>query len=220
MTNDALSRIEASFTAWCMAEPPDEQSFGAAQHVPDCQDAACAVVRPAFPILEVHAQCSGDIALVPVALFWPTAVRGPTRRLRTTLHRAWELAVALRYELLVSPDPVPAASELFDDHVIRLPMSPGVVNSRADVHTALTRTVGAIGWGVTDGRTAFPALAETVARVSSLVLLDLLGVDVRWDALIWHSKTARQLKKEEVEAARATLHAAVSRLARVAGADA
>ncbi len=215
MTNPARTAIEESFLAWTRAIRGATRRHATFRHRHGCPVESCETLTPDFPVLRVQVSCTGSDALAGAALSWPRAVRGRTRHLAWALDDAWVIGAAFGYGLYVSPEPVPAARELFDDHIIRLPMSPGIVASRAEVRVALTRTVGALGWGLTDGRRAFPALAETVAGVSSLVLLDFLGVEIRWSALGWDRSIARSVTTEEVKAARQKLDAAIARLGRV-----
>lgn len=215
MTNPALAAIEESFLAWSRATLGSARGYGIFRHRRGCQVASCATITPDFPALRVHVSCTGSDALVAVTLSWPRAVRGRTRRLRRALDDAWIVAVALGYGLYVSPEPVPSARELFDDRFIRLPMSPGIVASRAEVRVALTRTVGALGWGLTDGRRAFPALAETVAGAVALTLLEGLGVEIRWERLSWNADGAPIVADGDVTAARSAMTSATARLQRV-----
>lgn len=97
--------ITDAFARWATAVPDDASPRLPDLHAPGCHAEGCGRLRSAFPALEVAAWCSDSVALLAVALSWPRAVRGRTRRLRRALDDAWIVAVALGYRLYVSPSP-------------------------------------------------------------------------------------------------------------------
>lgn len=211
MSNLSLPAIEQSFSSWVAAmsrpdQPPDDED-----HVEGCEAEDCTVFESDFPAVLAQRSCTEAVSLWPVGLWWPSAIRGRTRTLRIALRKAERLAGALGLSILVAPDPPPSSRELFEEHVIRLPVAPRTARSREDVRRALSRTLGAIGYVLTDGR-VHSELASTAAGVVSLVGLDLLGVDLRWSAVRWDASTSKRATAEEVEAMRHVIALAVRRL--------
>lgn len=211
MTNPALFAIEQSFNAWVAVMPRPDQPPVDERQSESCEADSRTTFDSAFPAILAQLPCPKDARLWPVGLWWPSAIRGRTRTLRTALRKAERLAGALGLTIHVAADPPPSSRELFDEHVIRLHVAPRAARSRDDVRRALSRTLGAIGCVLTDGR-VHSELASTAAGVVSLVGLDLLGVDLRWSAVRWDASTSKRATAEEVEAMRRVIALAVRRL--------
>ena len=211
MSHLALSAIEQSFNAWVVAMPRPDQPPDDERHVEACEAESCAEFDSTFPAILARTPCTEGVSLWPVALWWPSAIRGRTRALRVALRRAERLAGALGLAISVATEPPLSSRELFEGHVIRLPVSPRAARSREDIRRTLSRTLGAIGYVLTDGR-VHSELASTAAGVVALVGLDLLGVELRWSAVRWDASTSKRATAEEVEAMRHVIALAVRRL--------
>lgn len=211
MTNPALSAIEQSFNAWVAVMPRPDQPPVDERHSESCEADSRTTFDSAFPAILAQLPCTKDVSLWPVGLWWPSAIRGRTRTLRIALRKAERLAGAIGLTILVAPDPPPSSRELFEGHVIRLPVAPRTARSREDVRRALSRTLGAIGYVLTDGR-VHSELASTAAGVVALLGLNLLGVELRWSAVRWDASTSKRATAEEVEAMRQVIALAVRRL--------
>ncbi len=59
-------------------------------------------------------------------------------------------------------------------------------------------------------------LTATAAGVTALVLLDLLGVQIKWAALRWDASTTTQVARAETRDARERVRKAANRLTRLA----
>lgn len=212
MLNLGLSAIEQSFNSWVAAMPRPDQPPDDKDHVEGCEIEYCSAFESAFPAILARKTCTETVSLLPVGLWWPSAIRGRTRTLRAALRKAERLAGQLGLKIHVAPDPPPSSLELFEGHVIRLPVAPQAARSRNEVRRALALTLGAIGCVLTDGR-VHSELASTAAGVVALVGLDLLGVELRWSAVRWDASTSERAAAEEVEAMRQVIEDAVQRLA-------